>query len=122
MKEIILNVTPCPKPRMTRSDKWKKRPCVIKYWKFCEDIRREAAKNNYIPGNALSLTFILSMPRSWSKKKRIEMNSKPHMMRPDIDNLLKAFQDALLKEDSHVHTYISISKVWGEVGSIEVLD
>jgi Holliday junction resolvase RusA-like endonuclease len=121
MQELIFNVEPCAKPRMTRSDKWKKRPCVIKYRKFCDALRLEAEKNNYSPGNSLSLTFHISMPKSWSKKKKAEMEGKPHQQRPDLDNLLKAFKDALLKEDSNVHTYITICKVWSSIGHISVL-
>lgn len=120
MEEITLLVDPCPKPRMTRSDKWKKRPCVVKYFKFCDELRYQAKLNHYIPGNSLSLRFVIKMPKSWSKAKKREMNGTPHMTRPDLDNLLKAFKDSLLKEDSDVHTYVSISKVWGQEGRIEI--
>ncbi|GAG23977.1 unnamed protein product, partial [marine sediment metagenome] len=34
-----VKVTPNTKPRMTKRDKWKKRPCVIKYRKFCDELR-----------------------------------------------------------------------------------
>ena len=32
MKNI--KITPVSKPRMTRADTWKKRPCVLKYWAY----------------------------------------------------------------------------------------
>lgn len=121
MEEITLLVDPCPKPRMTRSDKWKKRPCVMKYRAFADELRYQAKLNDYEPGTSLSLRFVIPMPKSWSKTKKKEMLGTPHKQRPDLDNLLKAFKDALLKEDSHVHTYVSISKVWGEMGKIEIL-
>ena len=31
---ITLNIIPVAKPRMTQSDKWKKRPATEKYWKY----------------------------------------------------------------------------------------
>jgi len=57
------------------------------------------------------------MPKSWSKKKKAEMINKPHKQKPDIDNLLKGLMDALLEEDSHVHTVFA-RKIWAEEGSI----
>ena len=33
LPHITLNITPVAKPRMTQSDKWKKRPIVEKYWR-----------------------------------------------------------------------------------------
>jgi len=60
------------------------------------------------------------MPQSWSKKKRAEMRGKPHQQRPDLDNLIKAFKDALCEDDSHVHTYFEMKKIWGDVGQILV--
>ena len=36
---------------------------------------------------SLDVSFIMPMPKSWSKKKRAAMDGKPHTARPDIDNL-----------------------------------
>jgi Holliday junction resolvase RusA-like endonuclease len=54
------------------------------------------------------------MPNSWSKKKKAEFNGKPHQQKPDLDNLIKAFKDALCEDDSYVHTYERMRKIWGE--------
>lgn len=35
----VYNITPIPKPRMTRSDKWKKRPAVVRYFEYKDKIR-----------------------------------------------------------------------------------
>ena len=115
---MILKITPVPKPRMTQSDRWKKRPCVVRYRAFADELRILAAQNNYIVKNPLSVTFVLPMPKSWSKKKKLEMDGKPHTQTPDLDNLLKAFQDVLLKDDSGVHTYKNVRKIWGIEGLI----
>jgi Holliday junction resolvase RusA-like endonuclease len=60
------------------------------------------------------------MPHSWSKKKKDLMLGKPHKQRPDIDNLAKAFMDALLPEDSHVFS-LTAEKYWSNEPSIVVL-
>lgn len=118
---IILDVEPVAKPRMTRRDKWAKRPCVLRYWDFCDQLRAEAVKENYDPGDILNVIFILPMPSSWSARKNKSMKGKPHQQKPDLDNLVKAFKDALLKEDKRVHTYGFMHKCWGDTGQILVL-
>ena len=47
------------------------------------------------------------------------MIGKPHQQRPDIDNLVKGLMDALLEEDSHIHT-VYAKKIWAEKGSIDL--
>lgn len=112
---IELDITPVPKPRMTQSDKWHSRPATAKYWAFKEEL------NLLWKGRELHqpchIIFKLPMPSSWSKKKRLEMVDKPHLNRPDVDNLLKAFQDALFDEDGCIHD-VRISKVWSNSGQI----
>jgi Holliday junction resolvase RusA-like endonuclease len=110
----IYNVTPNTKPRMTRRDKWAKRPCVLKYFSFKDDVR--AAKIE-LP-DSYHVIFVMPMPK-WTKKKRIEMNGKPHRQTPDKDNLEKALLDALYDDDSHVWDG-RITKIWGENGQIIV--
>jgi Holliday junction resolvase RusA-like endonuclease len=117
---IEFNIKPCPKPRMTRADRWKKRPIVLKYWDFCNELNRQAIKLEYIPGDKVSLIFFIPMAKSWSKKKREQMLGKPHKAKPDIDNLAKAFLDALLTEDSHVFS-LTAEKYWSNEPSIVVL-
>ena len=119
---ILLPITPVPKPRMTVSDRWKKRPIVLKYRKYCDALRAETEKQNFQITNPLSLVFVIPMPKSWSKKKKKFMDGKPHASRPDLDNLIKAFQDALAEEDSHIHTYGKMHKMWGYEGKIIIID
>ena len=114
MLEVKIN--PVPKPRMTKSDRWKKRPCVVRYWDF-KDKLKEACKDIDI-GDTLSVSFHIPTPKSWSKKKAAEMHLKPHKSKPDLDNLVKALQDALLDEDSHIWKYKNVEKVWDNEGKI----
>lgn len=119
MSNIILAIDPVSKPRMTQSDRWRSRPCTQKYWDF-KDRLKLLYGNNQVP-ESLHLIFTIQMPKSWSNKKRLAMTGKPHQSKPDIDNLIKAFLDALLDDDAHVWD-IRATKVWGTDGSIEVRD
>lgn len=60
--------------------------------------------------------FGMEMPKSWSKKKKDEHCLKYHTSRPDLDNLIKAAQDALpksiLPEDKAIADYSGSKKIW----------
>lgn len=116
-KTQVIKITPVAKPRMTRRDKWQKRPAVLKYRAYCDELRLKKPEPNW---EKLSLVFRIPMPQSWSKKKRQEMLGKPHRQTPDLDNLIKAFQDALLGDDSKVWRYSHMSKVWATEGAITI--
>lgn len=111
-------VTPIGKPRMTRSDKWKQRPAVMRYRFFCDDVRLHDIR---LPEAGAHVTFVIPMPQSWSKKKRALMNGKPHKAKPDIDNLEKALLDALFDNDAHIWD-LRKTKIWGEEGAIIILE
>jgi Holliday junction resolvase RusA-like endonuclease len=95
---IILNVNPVAKPRMTRSDKWKKRKATDKYWEYKDKIR----EYKFILPIPYKMTFYLQTPKSYSKAKQALLEGQPHLVRPDKDNLEKGFLDALFEEDSHI--------------------
>jgi len=110
------NITPMGKPRMTRADKWKKRPEVLRYRAFCDHVRLLGVE---LPEAGAHITFILPMPPSWSKKKRQEMTGKPHQQKPDKDNLEKALMDAIYADDAHIWDS-RVTKRWGEEGQIVI--
>lgn len=107
-------VTPVPKPRMTQSDRWKKRPAVIRYRAFCDEVRLRMID---LRPSGDRVIFILPMPKSWSKKKREAMRGQPHQGKPDTDNLLKALWDAVHLEDQHMY-HAEALKFWGDEGEI----
>lgn len=110
-------ITPCPAPRMTQSDKWNKRDCVVKYFAF-----KDAVKLHGVTFEAgQGVTFVIPFPASYSKKKRQELLGKPHLLKPDRDNLEKALFDSLFENDSHIHMGAS-RKIWGEEGAIIIQD
>ena len=113
----MVEVVPVPKPRMTQSDRWKKRPAVNRYYAYKDALIYEGLAQGFYLTDDIELTFYMPMPSSWSKKKKAEMNGKPHQAQPDIDNLAKAVMDALLDEDSHVWS-LRASKLWSDKGSL----
>jgi Holliday junction resolvase RusA-like endonuclease len=117
MSELVFNITPIPKPRMTRSDSWKKRPCVVRYWKFKDELR--AVVGDSVIPHPVHLLFVLPMPDSWSLAKKTKMLGLYHRQRPDADNLWKAWNDCLYDEDGHIAD-VRVTKVWGHKGQIIV--
>lgn len=120
MSRIRFDLDPVPRPRMTRKDKWAKRPIVVAYYDYTEDLRTLAMAEGWEPANALQLTFVLPMPKSWSKKKKREHAGMPHQSKPDLDNLVKGFLDAF-GEDKGVWSFAA-DKRWadqGETGHVE---
>lgn len=109
------DITPLAKPRMTQRDKWKKRPCVLHYYAFKDECRLKRVE---IP-QPCKIIFCVPMPESWSNKKRIKMNGKPHLQRPDLDNYLKALFDAVYVDDSHIWNVWAV-KIWQEKGGIAI--
>lgn len=115
---MIYPINPTAKPRMTQRDKWLNPPrrAVAKYWAFknlCALLKVE------VPRSGAHVIFRIEMPKSWSKKKKDEMNKKPHQSKKDIDNLLKALLDAVYKDDSCVWD-VRITKLWGYRGGIKI--
>lgn len=106
---------------MVKSDTWRKRKCVVNYWNYKDNLVIEAKKAGYELGDVFDgVTFILPMAKSWSKKKKAEMDGQPHQQKPDLDNLCKAMWDCLSAEDSNIHTIHNVRKVWGHKGQIQI--
>lgn len=112
------------KPRMTIGDRKRKgklpRRVIARWWDYKNAVQILAAAQNVVIGGELSVNFLIEMPKSWSKKKKLEMFLKPHTQRPDLDNLIKGFQDCLLPEDSHIWRIKDTIKVWAYKGYIEI--
>ena len=126
---IEYNITPVPKPRMTRQDKWPNpppkykykewpRPAVKKYRTFCNQCNLEKV---ILPCYGSHVTFVLPFPQSFSNKRKTKWIGKPHTQRPDLDNLLKALSDAVYGEDSGIYD-IWATKRWGTTGKIIIED
>lgn len=103
---IIVHGNPVGKPRMTRRDKWKQRPCVLRYREWADRLRASAGLKGKVllrHPMRLSFTAYFEMPKSWSKRKRAEHEGQPHLQKADSDNVLKAILDALFENDQFVY-------------------
>jgi len=119
MNKLEFKGKPVPKPRMTRADAWKKRPIVVSYFAFKDEINIQAKIQKFRLGNCIKVYFYVPMPKSWPEKKKKKMDGKPHKQKPDLDNYIKALCDTLLDEDSGVF-YITATKKWARKGKIIV--
>lgn len=135
---FMFDIVPCSAPRMTQSDRWKLNPLhkdpnkrqrdvVTKYFAFKDELKKIAKELNYKLKEQLEIVFIIPMSDSWSEKKKEKFNRMPHKNKPDEDNVLKAFKDALkgtsgfIKDDCEVWN-VNIKKVWGYTGAIIVYE
>lgn len=110
------DIIPCAKPRMTQKDKWSRRPATENYWFFKDEVKKLGL---HLPESGAHIIFMMPMPKSWSKKKKLKMVGTPHKQVPDLDNLIKGLGDAVYQDDSCISD-ISASKIWAEKGMIIV--
>jgi Holliday junction resolvase RusA-like endonuclease len=101
---------------MTRRDRWAKRPCVLRYFKYKDLVRAHGIK---VPVMGTQIIFYMPMPKSWTKTKKKRMQGTPHQQTPDVDNLIKAILDALYGNDSVVWD-IRGTKYWANEGQIDI--
>ena len=112
VKVYRLDIPPCPKPRMTKADRWRKRPSVLKFFAFRDAVRKwEEDMNEILEIESFEISFHVPMPKSWPKWKKAEMHNEPHQQRPDLDNYLKAWKDSVYEEDAVVWR-VKASKLW----------
>ena len=122
---ITIHVNPVAKPRMVHSDSWKKRPCVLKYWAYKDDLllaltldqREKLSKAEEFN----KMEFYVAMPKSWSDHKKMQHLGRPHQQTPDIDNYLKGFFDAVMIEDKQIWRIRDLGKWWSNDPRVEVV-
>jgi len=123
-RRFVFDVAPVPKPRMTKRDAWAKRPCVTRYWDY-KDALKVISLEFREPFNLkdeMKYYFYIPMPKSWSKRKKAEMNGTKHKQKPDLDNMLKAIWDSMCAEDEVISTIGFAGKYWSYEGKVEVVD
>ena len=114
----VYDIVPVPKPRMTRRDQWKKRPCVLRYFAFRDQVRLSGLA---LYEEGMHVCFIVPMPKSWSKKRKQVMVGLGHRSKPDLDNYVKGLLDACFDDDSCCWD-LRASKLWGVKGRIVISD
>jgi len=109
--EYVFDIVPMGAPRMTRADAWRKRAIVLRYFAFRDELNLKANLSGYVLGDMLNIKFYLPFPPSYTKKKKDTLEGMPHQLKPDNDNLVKAFMDGLKSEDCTVWCVFS-RKYW----------
>lgn len=107
---------PLGKPRMTRRDKWAKRACVTKYWRWCDDLRGSAQLKQKLQldtPHKLSICAYFQIPRSWTARQLVHLGGTYHTVAPDWDNVAKAVMDALIENDAVV-SFGRTCKLWDD--------
>jgi Holliday junction resolvase RusA-like endonuclease len=115
---FVIRITPMGKPRMTRRDKWKKRPTVVRYRAYA-DALRAACEGRPLAPLAVSWQAYFPLPASWSKAKKEASRGQPHRSKPDRDNIDKGILDALWDKDQCV-ALGSLSKFWDDGGGARI--
>lgn len=67
----------------------------------------------------VSIVAVRPMPKSWSKAKRHEMDSRYCETKPDADNIAGAVMDALFADDAAVVS-VTCVKRWGDAPALIV--
>lgn len=118
---LTWNIEPMQAPRMTRADAWKKRPVVLKYRAFRDEVQRLMKGTPLKEIDSLIADFYIPMPPSWSKKKRLAMAGMPHQQKPDVDNFIKGLLDSIFRDGDDCKVYqVRCRKFWGVEGKIEI--
>lgn len=137
-KKIILKITPQTHVRTTQGDRWyfripreKLRPSgfrrlsrIEKYNQYKIDVSALAKEQKFtFPSIGASVKFYLPVPPSWPKHKKQSHHLQYHTSRCDLDNLMKALMDSLMKEDKHI-AHFEAAKYWvnEEAGWIEITE
>ena len=115
----VFHLIPVPAPRMVRSDKYRKRPSVMRYFAFRNELVLQANLQKYIFQSPLIIKFYIQMPFSWSVKKRSRLENTLHTSKPDLDNLIKSFMDGLSSSDQNI-SIIHAAKYWSSSNKIIV--
>lgn len=136
-KKIVLNITAQTWVRVTANDRIffriprdKLRPAGLKrllrierYNQYKIDLLALAKEKRFtIPEQGAGVTFFIPCPKTWSQKKKKKYHGTLHQSRPDLKNLLSAWEDALCIEDKYIAHYSSLCKRWVDfpTGWIEI--
>ena len=115
IRRVVVRVKPMGAPRQSRRDVWQPRECVLRYRDLRDAIR--AAAGDVDPNTGLIVAkFFLPVTPSWGRAKQERAIAGGfHKMKPDTDNLYKAFSDAMLPQDGVVHSVLAYKR-WCPAG------
>lgn len=117
--KLTLNgeIAPCSRPRVSKFGTYYPK----KYSEFKKILKKELKEHFNLQHQyfdtplELDITIYKKIPKSYSKRKYNELIYRPHISKPDIDNLVKSLLDCmsgiLFNDDSCIYK-ISCTKVW----------
>ena len=96
-KTFIIHRQAMGKPR---SNRFTRNAAIDKYHIFADFVRLEMKRQDvklWELDDVIRLDWYakIQMPKSWSKKRKLEMDGKIHRKKPDRDNIDKAIIDAM---------------------------
>lgn len=102
---------------MTRRDRWSPSQAVEKYWDWKDRLVLAWEELEIEPPTTAHIIFLFGFPKTYPKKKKAKLIWKPHEQKPDTDNCIKAFFDALMTDDKMVWD-IRGTKLWANQSGI----
>jgi len=100
-------------PHCLSADNLLRKRRLEKYFEWKAELAEVARKKSFtLPPAGAAIYFFIPMPARWPKPKRKRMYYAEHMQKPDVSNLLKAFEDALIKKDETIYQYSGLGKFW----------
>ena len=107
---------------LSKDGRYKKRR-IERYNNYRDKLREIAEEKKFVfPRVGLKIKFYLPVPVRWTKTRKRHAHMTHHDGTPDLSNLLKSFEDALMPQDKWIGGYGSLDKFWVnfEEGWIEV--
>lgn len=111
--KFTIPLAPIGKPRMTRSDKWKKRPAVVRWHQWKDTARPHVPENLLQSPVSVSWTAYFPFPKTYSASKKASLSGKPHQQKPDRDNIDKLICDFLFEQDKGI-AFGVLKKFWDD--------
>jgi len=119
MKIIEIKGNPIPLQRARSGKQGFYDPQMIAKRNFAYIVKEQFKKEPIEKAISVTFEFYFAMPKSWSKKKKNELRYKEHIQTPDLSNLIKFAEDALLnviwKDDCFINE-IWANKTWEDEG------
>lgn len=120
MLEFFAEGVPVAYPRMTNRDKFKPARRVVSYRGWADILRFAATGSPLRKVGArvvgLAAEFVMPLPRSRTDAWSVLHRGQAHEQAPDLSNLIKGLEDALLANDATVSAYLAPTlKRWGQL-------
>lgn len=86
---------------------------ILSYFNYKDELSGLAKKQGFTPPfQGSAVYFFIPISKRYSRKKRKAMHMQEHSIKPDLSNLIKAYEDSLLKKDEAIAQYSGMGKFW----------